>query len=302
MCHERNRISLTNFESMFLTNDYIDAYGNLDRSYRGIYKRSADRLIELAGIEPGSSVIDIGAGTGTSTLSAWDAMRFDGKLLAIDPSPEMLRRAAAKPELSGVNFRQGSAEDVADIAIAAGMAGRIDAVISNFTYYYTYRDRQELYRKIYSVLLPGGRWVFNLTRYLGKLKINGESYNDFAVKFERQLRAVAQQQGVQFAQEADDVEPRSFSDTQAEEELLRLAGFTTVAVEAWPLPLTPSEAYRFTIDGFYRHGSNITFAKWLMLIPLEHRIQILLDALTRCAKDIDRFPRPHIANFRALKP
>ena len=292
---------MTGFEEAFLVEGYVDLYDKLDQRFGRVYRACANRLVELAAIGPGISVIDIGAGTGTSTLSAWSAMKSTGRLLAIDPSLEMLRRARAKPELAGVMFRRGYAQDVAKIAMAAGMAGEVDAIISSFTYYYTYGNRRQLYQEIESILKPGGRWIFNLTRYLGVFRIRDRFYNEFSMVFERHLRAIAQQQGIYPPPQTSDAEGDQFLDAKLEEGWLKHAGFTAVGVEAWPLPLAPSDAYRFTIDGFYRHGSNVSFAEWLMRIPLEQRTQILLDAVEGCSERIDGFPRPHIANFWATK-
>jgi len=294
--------SLTGFDWGHLTKKYVDTYEQLDRDYSHIYRMSSNRLVQLSRIGPGCSVIDIGTGTGTSALAAWQAMKSQGKLLAIEPSSMMLRRAEARRDLTGVIFRQGAAKDVAGIASSIGIAGRVDGVISNFTYYYTYEGRQELHQQIHSVLAPGGRWAFNITHYLGQLRIRGKVYNHFAPIFERQLRVVAQRYAVQTIEDVRESESDQFNDTRWEERWLERAGFTSIEVEAWPLPLTPSEAYRFTIDGFFRHGSKIGFAPWIMHVPLDRRIQILLDTLTDCTAELDRFPPPYIANFAAARP
>jgi SAM-dependent methyltransferase len=69
--------------------------------------RVSERLVELAGVVPGSSVIDIGAGYGEPSLSAARAAAPDGTVVATDPSEEMLafgRERAAAAGLENIAF------------------------------------------------------------------------------------------------------------------------------------------------------------------------------------------------------
>src|SRR5919204_1190477 len=50
----------------------------------------SDRLVELAGIGPGSRVLDVAAGYGEPSLTAAAAAEADGKVVATDISPEMI--------------------------------------------------------------------------------------------------------------------------------------------------------------------------------------------------------------------
>src|SRR5919109_2579856 len=60
------------------------------------------RMVELAGVEPGSRVLDVAAGYGEPSLTAAAVAGAEGKVVATDISPEMLaygreRAAAARP-------------------------------------------------------------------------------------------------------------------------------------------------------------------------------------------------------------
>src|SRR5712691_3218635 len=59
----------------------------------------SERLVEMAGVEPGSRVLDVAAGYGEPSLTAARAAGPEGSVVASDISPEMIafgrERAAA---------------------------------------------------------------------------------------------------------------------------------------------------------------------------------------------------------------
>jgi enediyne biosynthesis protein CalE5 len=79
-----------------------------DRAAGGV----SERLVELAGVAPGSRVIDIGAGYGEPTLSAAKVAGPDGVVVSTDPSPEMLafgRERAADAGVENIEFVEANA-------------------------------------------------------------------------------------------------------------------------------------------------------------------------------------------------
>jgi ubiquinone/menaquinone biosynthesis C-methylase UbiE len=293
--------AMTGIDWRRLPEDYGKQYERLDAKYAHIYRASAARLAELASVRPGQTVIDIGAGTGISTEAVWSAMAGRGRVMAIDPSGQMLSQIRAKYRLGSALIRQGTAADVANLAGADGFVGQTDAVISSFTYYYTYEARGDLHAAVRGILRPGGRWCFNLTRYLGELRINGKLYNEFGEIYLTHLARVAAAHGIELSRKEADEDLAQFTEAGVEAHSIRSAGFGEVAVEAWPLPLSPSEAYHFTIDGFYRYGSRTTFAPELMKASVEARVAILEEALDECRDEIDAGRGPYIANFSAIR-
>src|SRR3954454_17533570 len=79
-----------------------------DRADRHI----SERLVELAGVQPGSRVLDVAAGYGEPALTAARQAGPDGRVIATDISAEMLaygRRRAAAAGLGNVEFVQSDA-------------------------------------------------------------------------------------------------------------------------------------------------------------------------------------------------
>jgi enediyne biosynthesis protein CalE5 len=71
-----------------------------------------DRLVELAEVRSGSSILDVGCGYGQPTLTAARAAGPEGRVVATDPAPEMLaygRERAAEGGLDNVEFIEANA-------------------------------------------------------------------------------------------------------------------------------------------------------------------------------------------------
>src|ERR1022692_3112178 len=72
----------------------------------------SERLVELAGVEPGSRVLDVAAGYGEPSLTAARAAGPEGAVLATDISAEMIafgRERAAAAGLENIEFVQSDA-------------------------------------------------------------------------------------------------------------------------------------------------------------------------------------------------
>src|SRR5437867_10055207 len=67
----------------------------------------SERLVELAGIEPGSRVLDVAAGYGEPSLTAARRAGAEGSVVAADISAEMIafgRERAAAAGLQNIDF------------------------------------------------------------------------------------------------------------------------------------------------------------------------------------------------------
>jgi ubiquinone/menaquinone biosynthesis C-methylase UbiE len=82
-----------------------------ERYRLGYPDRLLQRVMALAGLKPGDSVLDLGTGTG---MLAIPFARLGLRVTALDPEPAMLAAARSAAQASGVavDFREGGSEDL----------------------------------------------------------------------------------------------------------------------------------------------------------------------------------------------
>lgn len=113
-----------------------------------------ERLVRLARLEPGQSVLDIGCGTGSLAIAAKRLVGSPGMVQGIDASPEMIARARRKANKAGVDvsFTNGVVEGL------PFPDGDFDVVLSTLMLHHLPREaRQQCAREMRRVLKPGGR-------------------------------------------------------------------------------------------------------------------------------------------------
>jgi ubiquinone/menaquinone biosynthesis C-methylase UbiE len=113
-----------------------------------------EKILRLARLEPGDSVLDVGCGTGSLAIVAKRQVGTAGMVHGIDPSPEMLARADNKARKAGieVGFTNAAAQ-----ALPFPDA-QFDVVLSTLMLHHLPRKgRQQCVGEIRRVLKPGGR-------------------------------------------------------------------------------------------------------------------------------------------------
>ncbi len=107
----------------------------------------------MGDLNSGETVLDIGCGAGFDTLIAAQQVGLQGRVIAIDMTPEMLRKAEAAARemgLMNIDFREGLAENLplddetVDVVISNGVINLCP-------------DKMAVMGEIRRVLKPGGR-------------------------------------------------------------------------------------------------------------------------------------------------
>lgn len=178
------------------------------------------------------------------------------------------------------------------------MKGTLDFACSNFTYYYLHQ-RQCLFEQIFDVLDKNGRWAYNITSYLCGIELEGRTYNQFSFIFFENLDSILKKRGYPRGMGSPIKEVPTLEE---ELHLLKTVGFSSVDVETFFLPLPPSKAYYFTLEGFYRYGLTPSFSDTLCKIALSDRMKILKNAVESAKEEMDASKeRPAVLNVVATK-
>lgn len=112
--------------------------------------------LDLANLQAGNVVLDVGSGTGTLLLAAAERVGPSGGLHGIEPSTEMAAHARHKAEAHRVPIEvvQGSAD------LLPYPAASFDSVFCTLVFHHLPRSMQEgAIREMRRVLRPGGRVV-----------------------------------------------------------------------------------------------------------------------------------------------
>lgn len=107
----------------------------------------------IAAMQPGEVVIDLGSGAGFDCLLAARRVGASGRVIGVDMTHEMLRKArenAAKVGAANVEFRLGELEH---LPVPDNTA---DVILSNCVINLV-PDKPQVFREIFRVLKPGGR-------------------------------------------------------------------------------------------------------------------------------------------------
>ncbi|MEK7706187.1 MAG: methyltransferase domain-containing protein [Myxococcota bacterium] len=133
--------------------------GHIALRYNGLAEQacclSCGGASELAKAQPGETCLDLGSGRGEDILRLAEQVGPQGRAYGVDTAEAMIeraRRTAQKLGIANAQFMQ-AAFDALPLAPSS-----IDLVISNCAINHA-ADKNAVWREIYRVLRPGGRFV-----------------------------------------------------------------------------------------------------------------------------------------------
>ena len=199
---------------------------------------ATDRMLDLAGVTAGCSVIDVAAGAGGQSIAAAHRAGTSGRVLATDLSPEILRyaaKAAADAGVDNVSTRELDGEHLHDLD-----AGGFDAAISRVGFIY-FPDRHRALTGIHHALRDGGR--FATITYSTAATNQFFSLPVSIIRRRAELPAPA----------PDQPGPFSFADPELVHRELTAAGFHDIVIELIDAPVqlpSAAECARFERESF----------------------------------------------------
>lgn len=131
--------------------EWLDEQDRMD----GLLRPLGARMLEAANLKAGERVLDIGCGTGYTTIAAWHAVQPRGTVTGLDISPPMIERARARATAAAVpvDFLATDVQthrfprNAANVAISRFGVGHFANTVAGFA-------------NIATALCPGGRLVF----------------------------------------------------------------------------------------------------------------------------------------------
>jgi ubiquinone/menaquinone biosynthesis C-methylase UbiE len=120
-----------------------------------MYHELSRLMVQLAKIEPGMQVLDLGCGTGVTTQAVLHELGDSGQIYALDISAPMLDVAREQVASNRVSFIEAD-------AAATGLPDRsVERVVCN-SVFWQFRHKPEVMAELRRVLTPDGRFVFNV--------------------------------------------------------------------------------------------------------------------------------------------
>ncbi len=145
-----------------MMDDYTDTKGYVADADLGL---GCGLPTQFASIKKGDTVIDLGSGAGNDCFVARHETGAEGKVIGIDFTPVMVRKARLNAEKLGFNnveFREG---DIDDVPVNDDVA---DVMVSNCVLNLV-PDKQKVIKEIFRVLKPGGHFSISDIVLVGNL-------------------------------------------------------------------------------------------------------------------------------------
>jgi SAM-dependent methyltransferase len=192
-----------------------------DRAYDTMLRPLGDQMLATAAIQPGDRVLDIGCGSGNTTIAAADAAGPHGCAHGLDLSVPMIDLARRRAKEDGVN----ATFEVADAQVHPLTDASFDVAVSRFGVMF-FDDPVAAFTNIGRTLRPGGRLSF-------------VCWQDLVVNDWMFVPGMAIAKHVPIPEPGEPGAPGPFSlaDPNRIEEILTAAGFENIGIQAVRAPL-----------------------------------------------------------------
>ncbi len=121
----------------------------------GQERKLRQATLDLASIQPGERILEVGCGTGTLSIAARAKAGPQSQVTGIDIAPDMVETARRKAAKAGLNvqFQVGRIEAI------PFPGGQFDLVLSSLMLHHIHGDaaKQQGLSEVFRVLKPGGR-------------------------------------------------------------------------------------------------------------------------------------------------
>ncbi|HXV14370.1 MAG TPA: methyltransferase domain-containing protein [Candidatus Krumholzibacteria bacterium] len=126
---------------------------------------------ERAGVKPGATVLDVGAGPGFATLDLAQLVTPSGRIIAIDESERFLRHLAERARVLGLSHVETRAQDVQALDVPAAS---VDVAYARWVLCFT-PNPEDVVARVAAALKPGGAFAVQDYINWGALSVSPRS-------------------------------------------------------------------------------------------------------------------------------
>ena len=127
-----------------------EGYNAVSTNYQAV---DGTKLLELLSIPEGSTVLDLGCGTGNLTAVMAERVGSQGHVVGVDPDGERIKVAREKNAKRNITFQKADGETFPE--------DQYDLVFSNYVIHWI-ENKEPVFQRVHKTLRPGGKFAFNM--------------------------------------------------------------------------------------------------------------------------------------------